>query len=198
MKLANRVAIITGAAQGIGAACARVFAEQGAKVVIGDVNEVGAAALAKEIAAAGGYALARRADVGVRADCEALVELAVDAVRSPRRPGEQRRHRARRRFPRPGRGRLRSRAAHQPEGRVSLRAGRRAPDGGAGAAAGRQPRRHHQPVERERGAGHCQPGALHRQQGRAQSADEGDGPVAGAARHPRDGDRTRVRSRPRC
>ena len=39
MKLAERVAVITGAAQGIGAACARLFAAQGAKVVIGDVNE---------------------------------------------------------------------------------------------------------------------------------------------------------------
>jgi NAD(P)-dependent dehydrogenase (short-subunit alcohol dehydrogenase family) len=77
MKLEQRVAIITGAAQGIGAACARRFAEEGAKVVIADVNEIGAASLAKEIAAAGGYALARRADVGARADCEGLVEFAV-------------------------------------------------------------------------------------------------------------------------
>jgi len=77
MKLAERVAVITGAAQGIGAACARVFAEQGAKLVLGDLNEVGATAVAKEIAAAGGYALARRADVGTRADCDALVEHAV-------------------------------------------------------------------------------------------------------------------------
>jgi glucose 1-dehydrogenase len=77
MKLAERVAVITGAAQGIGAACARVFAQQGAKVVVGDINEVGAAAVAKDIAAAGGYALARRADVGTRADCEALVENAI-------------------------------------------------------------------------------------------------------------------------
>ena len=39
MKLSQRVAVITGAAQGIGAACARLFAEQGAKVVIADINE---------------------------------------------------------------------------------------------------------------------------------------------------------------
>ncbi len=77
MKLAERVAVITGAAQGIGAACARVFAAEGAKVVIGDINEVGAAAVAKDIAAAGGYALSRRADVGARADCDALVEHAI-------------------------------------------------------------------------------------------------------------------------
>jgi glucose 1-dehydrogenase len=77
MRLADRVAVITGAAQGIGSACARVFAEQGARVVIGDVNEVGATALAKDIAAAGGYALARRVDVGERADCESLIEYAV-------------------------------------------------------------------------------------------------------------------------
>ena len=77
MKLAERVAVITGAAQGIGAACAHVFAQQGAKVVVGDINEVGATAVAKDIAAAGGYAFARRADVGTRADCEALVEHAI-------------------------------------------------------------------------------------------------------------------------
>ena len=58
MKLANRVAIITGAAQGIGAACARLFAEHGAKLVVGDLNEVAGVSLAKEIAARGGTALA--------------------------------------------------------------------------------------------------------------------------------------------
>ena len=77
MKLANRVAIITGAAQGIGAACARLFAEHGAKLVLGDLNEVAGVSLMKEIAARGGTASFRRADVGSRADCEALVDHAV-------------------------------------------------------------------------------------------------------------------------
>ena len=77
MKLANRVAIITGAAQGIGAACARLFAEHGAKLVLGDLNEVAGVSLMKEIAARGGTASFRRADVGSSADCEALVDHAV-------------------------------------------------------------------------------------------------------------------------
>jgi len=77
MKLANRVAIITGAAQGIGAACARLFAEHGAKLVLGDVNEVAGVSLMKEIAAHGGTASFRRTDVGSRADCEHLVDHAV-------------------------------------------------------------------------------------------------------------------------
>ena len=77
MKLANRVAIITGAAQGIGAACARLFAEHGAKLVLGDLNEVAGISLMKEIAARGGTASFRRADVGSSADCEALVDHAV-------------------------------------------------------------------------------------------------------------------------
>ena len=77
MKLADRVAIVTGAAQGIGAACARAFAEAGARVVVADVNEVGGSAVVKSIAAAGGYALYKQADVGDRSACEALVDHAV-------------------------------------------------------------------------------------------------------------------------
>jgi NAD(P)-dependent dehydrogenase (short-subunit alcohol dehydrogenase family) len=77
MKLADRVAIVTGAAQGIGAACARAFAEAGARVVVADVNEVGGNAVVKSIAAAGGHALYKHADVGDRSACEALVDFAV-------------------------------------------------------------------------------------------------------------------------
>lgn len=79
MKLLERVAVITGAAQGIGAACARRFAEEGTKVVIADTNEIGGTALAREIAAAGGYALFRGTDVADRASAEALVRFATES-----------------------------------------------------------------------------------------------------------------------
>lgn len=76
MRLRDRVAIVTGAAQGIGAACARAFAQEGARVVVADTNEAGGAAVVGEIAAAGGAARFQRADVGARADAEALVAFA--------------------------------------------------------------------------------------------------------------------------
>jgi len=78
MRLNQRVAVITGAAQGIGAACARAFAEEGARVVVSDVNEIGLAHLVKDIAAAGGTASACRADVSRKADVDHLVRQAVE------------------------------------------------------------------------------------------------------------------------
>ena len=75
MKFSDRVAIITGSAQGIGAATARAFAQEGAKVVVSDVNEVGGTALVKDIAAAGGTALFCRADVGEPDDATRLVQF---------------------------------------------------------------------------------------------------------------------------
>ncbi len=77
MKLAGRVAVITGAAQGIGAACARLFAAQGARVVIADVNEASGSKLVDEIVAGGGAAIFHRTDVGAASDCTALIERAV-------------------------------------------------------------------------------------------------------------------------
>ncbi len=77
MRFSDRVAIITGAAQGIGAATARAFAAEGAKVVVSDINEVGGTALVKDIAAEGGTALFCRADASEPDDAKRLVQFAL-------------------------------------------------------------------------------------------------------------------------
>lgn len=77
MRLAGRVAIITGAGSGIGAASARAMAAEGARVVAADLNEAGAKATVEQIEQAGGRALAVRADVTRAADNQTLVERAL-------------------------------------------------------------------------------------------------------------------------
>jgi 3-oxoacyl-[acyl-carrier protein] reductase len=77
MRLKNRVAVITGAGGGIGRASARVFAREGARVVVADINQGAAGQVADEIAAAGGQALAMQVDVSQAESVEAMVAAAI-------------------------------------------------------------------------------------------------------------------------
>ncbi len=69
----GRAAVITGAANGIGAACARLFAASGAAVALWDRDELAGAALAAELAGAGATARFVRCDVARRADVDAAL-----------------------------------------------------------------------------------------------------------------------------
>lgn len=73
----GKVAIVTGAASGIGAATLRRLASEGAAVVCADIDDDRGEAVVSEVAAAGGRALYRHCDVGVLADVEATVAAAV-------------------------------------------------------------------------------------------------------------------------
>ncbi|MEM9174272.1 MAG: SDR family NAD(P)-dependent oxidoreductase [Myxococcota bacterium] len=72
--LEGRVAIVTGAASGIGRASAIRLAREGARVAIGDIDEAGASSVVDEILAAGGTAFARHTDVADEAAFAALIE----------------------------------------------------------------------------------------------------------------------------
>ena len=69
----NRIAIVTGSGNGIGAAIARRIAEEGARVIIADRDEVSAHAVCHEITASGGHAAACRVDIREPAEVEALI-----------------------------------------------------------------------------------------------------------------------------
>ena len=73
-ELEGKVAIITGGASGIGEATAELFVEEGAKVVIADVNDVSGEALAGKLGANARY---RHADVSQRDQVQALVDHAI-------------------------------------------------------------------------------------------------------------------------
>jgi 3-oxoacyl-[acyl-carrier protein] reductase len=77
MLLKDKVAIITGAASGIGKATAVKFGREGAKVMCADVNADGAEATARQIVDTGGDAASLRADVAQEPDVQAMVSETV-------------------------------------------------------------------------------------------------------------------------
>jgi NAD(P)-dependent dehydrogenase (short-subunit alcohol dehydrogenase family) len=76
MDLNDKVAVITGAGNGIGKATALLFAANGAKVVVTDVNDQAGEATVASIVEAGGEAVFVHADVSKAADCENMIKVA--------------------------------------------------------------------------------------------------------------------------
>src|SRR6476661_5529637 len=79
MRLQNKVAVITGAGSGIGRESALLFAREGARVVVADVNADAGRAVVEELRGAGGEAVYVRADVSKGADAEAMVRAAEES-----------------------------------------------------------------------------------------------------------------------
>ncbi len=78
MRLKDKVAIITGAASGIGLATARVFAAEGATVVLADLDPARTEAARASAAEAGGQTLALRVDVTDRPSVDAMVSATLE------------------------------------------------------------------------------------------------------------------------
>ncbi len=79
MRLANKVALITGGGSGIGKASSLLFAREGAKVVVVDVKKETAQTTVDEISGSGGQAKAFAADVSKAKDAEAMVKFAEES-----------------------------------------------------------------------------------------------------------------------
>jgi len=78
-RLQNKTALISGAASGMGASEARIFAKQGAHVIVADVDDVGAKAVVQEITEAGGSAIAVHLDVSDAASWDKSIAKGVEA-----------------------------------------------------------------------------------------------------------------------
>lgn len=77
-KLENKVAIVTGAASGMGKEIALLFAKEGAKVIVSDLTLEGSQLVVNEISSKGGNGVAIKADVAVQSDVDKLIDLAVE------------------------------------------------------------------------------------------------------------------------
>jgi len=76
MRLENKVALITGAGSGIGRESALLFAREGARIVVVDVNDKAGESVAAEIQAAGGQAVYAHADISKSSEAEGMIRAA--------------------------------------------------------------------------------------------------------------------------
>ena len=79
LSFENKVALVTGAASGMGLAAAQAFAAEGAAVALADVNEAAARTAAQQLVAAGHNAIAVRCDVADDAQVKAMVEKTISS-----------------------------------------------------------------------------------------------------------------------
>jgi NAD(P)-dependent dehydrogenase (short-subunit alcohol dehydrogenase family) len=78
-RLENRIAVITASGAGMGEGIARLFAKEGARVVVSDLDAASGEAVAAAIVGEGGEAVFQRADVSLEVECRALVDRAIEA-----------------------------------------------------------------------------------------------------------------------
>src|SRR5262245_25338272 len=80
MRLQDRIAIVTGAAHGIGRAIAELFAEEGAWVLLADIDDAAGGEAGEAIRASGGRSVFRHVDVSDESEVAAAVRQAAEAA----------------------------------------------------------------------------------------------------------------------